>query len=140
MSTLGGHEDKRIRTLADELAKSVELITEWVDQQRNKEKFKKRVEAVRSKVEENRYKLVVNMPIQELNSYQVEFVGTYSDVKKRFAAACKNLREGKMEYGDVAGLADHAEFKDWAEGYWKQTYNLEGFNQLIKKVEKDYKP
>ena len=90
-------------------------------------------------LEENRYKLVVSMPIQELNSYEIEFVGTYSDVKKRFAATCKNLREGKLEYGDVAALADRADFKDYAEGYWKQTYNLEGFNQLIEKVKDDYK-
>ncbi len=94
--------------------------------------------AGRKKAKESRYKLVVHMPIQEENEYRVEFVGTYSDVKKRFAAACKNLREGKREYGDVAGLADRADFMNWAEGYWKQTYNLEGFNQLIKKVEKDY--
>ncbi len=92
----------------------------------------------RKKAEENRYRLVVDMPIQEENNYRIEFVGSYSDVKNRFAATCKNLREGKREYGDVAGLADRADFLSWAEGYWKQTYNLEGFNQLIEKVADDY--
>ncbi len=101
--------------------------------------LKERVKAVRRKVEENRYKLVVYMPIQEENEYRIEFVGTYSDVKNRFAGVCKNLREGKREYGDVAGLANRADFMNYAQSYWKQTYNLEGFNQLIEKVKDDYK-
>jgi len=100
--------------------------------------IRKKLEAARKKVNENHYKLVVYMPIQEENEYRVEFVGTYNGVKNRYAKACKNLREGKREYGDVAGLADRVDFRNYAEGYWKQTYNLEGFNQLIKKVENDY--
>jgi len=100
--------------------------------------IRKKLKAARQKVNENRYKLVAYMPIQEENEYRIEFVGTYSDVKNRFAKVCRNLREGKREYNDVADLADAANFMNYAEGYWKQKYNLEGFNRLIKKVENDY--
>ena len=133
------HKNEMIREQAWLLYEAAEPITKWVSKLREKEEFKERVEAVRRKVEENRYRLEVSMPVQEVNTYTLEFIGTYSDVKKRFAKACQNLQEGKWDYNDIAHLADRADFEDYADGCFNQTHNLEGFNQRIEKVKDDYK-
>ena len=103
----------------------------------------KKLEAARQKVNENRYSLCVNLSCVEPNEYCVEFIGTYDDVKKRYAQALQNLREGKWEYEDTVGLANRQIYCDYAEGSFAvgpRSYPLEDFNKRIVKVEKDYKP
>lgn len=97
--------------------------------------------AIRKKVNENRYSLKWMLPAQETNTYYVEFVGTYDDVKKRYEKAIQNLREGKWEWSDTVGLADQYFFDSWAESSCTDNWCIkDGFNRRIKKVKKDYKP
>jgi len=103
----------------------------------------KKLEAARQKVNENRYSLRVHLSCVEHNDYYVEFVGTYDDVKKRYAQALQNLREGKWEYEDTVGLANRHIECNYAEGSCfvdPRSYPLKDFNKMIEKVEKDYDP
>ena len=102
---------------------------------------REKLEAARKKVNENLYSLKTILPAQEHNSYYVEFVGTYDDIKERYKKAIQNLQEGKWEWDDTVALADSYLFESYAEVDCgcDQNYNLKGFNQRIEKVKDDYK-